>query len=226
MSSNKTTYPSKSKPYYDRVIKILIIGDSGAGKSSLMMRFCDEKFSPSFISTIGVDFKVKTVDIDGKKIKIQVWDSAGQEKFNSITTAYIRGAQGVLLVYSVTDDRSFNNITRWTRTIDAHALTSIDKLLVANKIDFTDNRLIDTDRGQELAKKYNINYVETSAKTGYNVDEAFLNLVKQVKERLDNDDLDAAIQRKNNKIPDVIDIATNQVVANETNDSKSACCKT
>eukprot|EP00002_Diphylleia_rotans_P027354 TRINITY_DN5481_c0_g1_i2.p1 TRINITY_DN5481_c0_g1~~TRINITY_DN5481_c0_g1_i2.p1 ORF type:complete len:111 (+),score=18.16 TRINITY_DN5481_c0_g1_i2:82-414(+) len=95
---------------YDHLIKLLLIGDSGVGKSSLLMRFCEDTFSPNFITTIGIDFKIRNVDMDGKRIKLQIWDTAGQERFRTITTAYYRGAMGIMLVYDVSEEKSFSSI--------------------------------------------------------------------------------------------------------------------
>jgi len=94
-------------PPYDYLIKLLMIGDSGVGKSCLLLRFSDDSFTTSFITTIGIDFKIKTVEIEGKRVKLQIWDTAGQERFRTITTAYYRGAMGILLVYDITDEQSF-----------------------------------------------------------------------------------------------------------------------
>ncbi|XP_075521952.1 ras-related protein RAB1BV-like isoform X2 [Primulina tabacum] len=102
--------PARARADYDYLIKLLLIGDSGVGKSCLLLRFSDGSFTTSFITTIGIDFKIRTVELDGKRIKLQIWDTAGQERFRTITTAYYRGAMGILLVYDVTDESSFNNV--------------------------------------------------------------------------------------------------------------------
>ncbi len=103
-------------PHYDFLIKLLLIGDSGVGKSCLLLRFCDDAWTPSFITTIGIDFKIRTIELDGKRIKLQIWDTAGQERFRTITTAYYRGAMGILLVFDVTDQKSFENVRTWHAT--------------------------------------------------------------------------------------------------------------
>ncbi|AQK94281.1 Ras-related protein RABE1c [Zea mays] len=100
--------PARARADYDYLIKLLLIGDSGVGKSCLLLRFSDGSFTTSFITTIGIDFKIRTIELDGKRIKLQIWDTAGQERFRTITTAYYRGAMGILLVYDVTDESSFN----------------------------------------------------------------------------------------------------------------------
>lgn len=156
----------------------------GVGKSCLLLRFCDDSFTPSFITTIGIDFKIRIVDLDGKKIKIQIWDTAGQERFRTITTAYYRGAMGIMLVYDVTDERSFNNIRNWLRNIDQYASEGVNKILIGNKCDDVERRVVDRERGAELAREYGLKFMETSAKNSVNVDEAFMTLARDIKKRL------------------------------------------
>eukprot|EP00339_Tiarina_fusa_P015715 CAMPEP_0117038320 /NCGR_PEP_ID=MMETSP0472-20121206/26971_1 /TAXON_ID=693140 ORGANISM="Tiarina fusus, Strain LIS" /NCGR_SAMPLE_ID=MMETSP0472 /ASSEMBLY_ACC=CAM_ASM_000603 /LENGTH=211 /DNA_ID=CAMNT_0004748513 /DNA_START=71 /DNA_END=706 /DNA_ORIENTATION=+ len=172
------------KPAYDYLIKLLLIGDSGVGKSCLLLRFSDDSFTPSFITTIGIDFKIRTIELDGRRIKLQIWDTAGQERFRTITTAYYRGAMGILLVYDVTDDKSFGNIRNWIRNIEQHATESVNKMLIGNKCDMVDKKVIETERGQQLADEYSIKFMETSAKNSINVDLAFITLAQDIKKRL------------------------------------------
>ncbi|VVT56331.1 uncharacterized protein SAPINGB_P004975 [Magnusiomyces paraingens] len=169
---------------YDLLIKLLIIGDSGVGKSCLLLRFCDDQFTPSFITTIGIDFKIRTIDLDGKKVKLQVWDTAGQERFKTITTAYYRGAMGILLVYDVTDQKSFENIRSWYANVQQHASENVVLVLVGNKSDMTDRRVISTEQGQALADELGIPFIESSAKSSDNVDETFFSLARRVKENV------------------------------------------
>lgn len=175
---------SNKPPAYDYLIKLLLIGDSGVGKSCLLLRFAEDSYTPSFITTIGIDFKIRTIELGGKKIKLQIWDTAGQERFRTITTAYYRGAMGILLVYDVTDEKTFNNIRNWIRNIEKHATENVNKILIGNKCDMVDKTVIDADKGQALAKEYGIKFVETSAKNSINVDEAFISLAQAIKERL------------------------------------------
>eukprot|EP00484_Ammonia_sp_Unknown_P007929 CAMPEP_0197055150 /NCGR_PEP_ID=MMETSP1384-20130603/58115_1 /TAXON_ID=29189 /ORGANISM="Ammonia sp." /LENGTH=206 /DNA_ID=CAMNT_0042488621 /DNA_START=52 /DNA_END=672 /DNA_ORIENTATION=+ len=165
---------------YDHLVKLLMIGDSGVGKSCLLLRFSDDSFSTNFITTIGIDFKLKTVEIDGKKVKLQIWDTAGQERFRTITTAYYRGAMGVLMVYDITDEQSFLNIRNWMRNIEQHATPNVKKLLIGNKCDNADERVISQQRAQDLANEYQIQFFETSAKSDINVYEAFVALAKDI----------------------------------------------
>jgi Ras-related protein Rab-8A len=169
---------------YDFLIKLLLIGDSGVGKSCLLLRFSGDEFNSSFITTIGIDFKIKTIELEGKTIKLQIWDTAGQERFRTITTAYYRGAMGILLVYDVTDEQSFQNIRNWIRNIEQHAADNVDKLLVGNKCDMTDDKLVETSVGQALADEYSIDFFETSAKNNINVVECFTSIAKKIKTRL------------------------------------------
>jgi len=177
--------PGSSKSAaYDYLIKLLLIGDSGVGKSCLLLRFSDDSFTPSFITTIGIDFKIRTIELEGKRIKLQIWDTAGQERFRTITTAYYRGAMGILLVYDVTDEKSFNNIRNWIRNIEQHATESVNKILIGNKCDMVEKKVVDSARGKALADEYAIKFLETSAKNSINVEEAFITLAKDIKKRL------------------------------------------
>ncbi|XP_050250398.1 ras-related protein RABE1c-like isoform X2 [Quercus robur] len=133
----------------------------------------------------GIDFKIRTVELDGKRIKLQIWDTAGQERFRTITTAYYRGAMGILLVYDVTDESSFNNIKNWIRNIEQHASDNVNKILVGNKADMDESkRAVPTSKGQALADEYGIKFFETSAKTNMNVEEVFFSIARDIKRRL------------------------------------------
>jgi small GTP-binding protein len=124
----------------DMVLKILCIGDSGVGKTCLISRFTEEAFSSTFISTIGIDFKIKNIEIEGKNVKLQIWDTAGQERFQTITANYYRGAMGIILVYDITKPKSFDNIGRWLKTIHEHSTVGVEKILVGNKCDLETKR--------------------------------------------------------------------------------------
>jgi len=178
--------PSSNKSAaYDYLIKLLLIGDSGVGKSCLLLRFSDDSFTPSFITTIGIDFKIRTIDLEGKRIKLQIWDTAGQERFRTITTAYYRGAMGIMLVYDVTNEKSFENIKNWIRNIDEHASSDVEKMILGNKCDIVDKRVITKEQGEQLAIEHKIKFMETSAKTSINVEEAFFMLARDIKSKLE-----------------------------------------
>eukprot|EP01100_Stratorugosa_tubuloviscum_P007169 TRINITY_DN3001_c0_g1_i1.p1 TRINITY_DN3001_c0_g1~~TRINITY_DN3001_c0_g1_i1.p1 ORF type:complete len:190 (-),score=67.93 TRINITY_DN3001_c0_g1_i1:311-835(-) len=166
--------------YCDHLYKILLIGDSSVGKSSLILRFADNCFSESYISTIGIDFKVKTIELNGIKIKFQIWDTASQERFRTITTAYYRGAHGIIIVYDVTDQISFNNIRTWLIDIDRYNSTNVIKLLIGNKNDLTSKKIVDFDSAKQFADSLSIPILETSAKNCINVEQAFKAIVNEI----------------------------------------------
>jgi Ras-related protein Rab-8A len=169
---------------YDMQIKLLMIGDSGVGKTCLLLRYANDSFSPTFITTIGIDFKIKNIEIDDKRVKLQIWDTAGQERFRTITTSYFRGAQGIVLVYDVTDRRSFESIRNWISQIQQHADVHVNKILVGNKCDMLDEKVVSTEEGQKLATEFGMEFWETSAKNDVNVEQSFSDIAKSVKNRL------------------------------------------
>ncbi|KAG5248435.1 ras-related protein [Salix suchowensis] len=192
---------------YDYLFKLLLIGDSSVGKSCLLLRFADDSYVDSYISTIGVDFKIRTVEQDGKTIKLQIWDTAGQERFRTITSSYYRGAHGIIIVYDVTEMESFNNVKQWLHEIDRYANDSVCKLLVGNKCDLVENKVVDTEQQryiylnsaifdmifmfpmglfQAFADELGIPFLETSAKDSINVEQAFLTMAGEIKKKMSN----------------------------------------
>ena len=167
---------------YEQLIKLLLIGDSGVGKSCLLLRFAENSFTPSFITTIGIDFKTKRVNLNGKAVKVQVWDTAGQERFRTITSAYYRGAHGIVLCYDVTARDSFSNIRNWMKNCDQHASGSVVRAIVGNKKDVSE-RAVSYEEGKRLADEYGVMFTETSAKTGENVEDMFMALATVVNDR-------------------------------------------
>lgn len=190
---------------YDYLFKLLLIGDSGVGKTCLLFRFSEDAFNNTFISTIGIDFKIRTIELDGKKIKLQIWDTAGQERFRTITTAYYRGAMGIMLVYDITNDKSFDNIKNWIRNIEEHASQEVEKMVLGNKCDMNDRRQVSKERGEQLAVEYGIKFMETSAKASINVEEAFFMMARDIKskmeKKLEANNQNKGIQIKANEPP-------------------------
>lgn len=169
---------------YDYLFKLLLIGNSGVGKSCLLLRFSDDTYTNDYISTIGVDFKIKTVELDGKTVKLQIWDTAGQERFRTITSSYYRGSHGIIIVYDVTDQESFNGVKMWLQEIDRYATSTVLKLLVGNKCDLEDKRVVEHDVAREFAEANKMPFLETSALDSTNVEQAFLTMAKQIKDSM------------------------------------------
>uniref|UniRef100_A0A914W2K1 Uncharacterized protein n=1 Tax=Plectus sambesii TaxID=2011161 RepID=A0A914W2K1_9BILA len=167
---------------YDYLFKLIVVGDSGVGKSSLLSRFNDNEFSESFISTIGVDYKTKNIMVGDEHARLQLWDTAGQERFRTIVGCYYRGAHGVVVVFDVTSSESFANVRNWLYEIENHCdRPSRCCILVGNKRDHPRRQVLRSD-AERLAAELHIPYVETSAKTGRNVDRVFVTLSQLIVE--------------------------------------------
>lgn len=166
---------------YDYLIKLLVIGDSGIGKTCLLLRFADDTFTTSHLPTIGVDFKIKTIEVDRKQVKLQIWDTAGQERYKTITQTYYKGAMGIIIAYDCTDEDSFNNVMMWLEQVRNHADEDVKKVLIANKCDRPD-RKVSTEQGQALAQQLGLHFLETSSKSNINVQETFQYIAKTVKD--------------------------------------------
>jgi len=202
-------------PEYDYLFKLLLIGDSGVGKSCLLLRFADDSYTESYISTIGVDFvnprpcaptpqlalrlprsactlpdarsqKIRTIQLEGKTIKLQIWDTAGQERFRTITSSYYRGAHGIIVVYDVTEVESYNNIKQWLHEIDRYACEGVNRLLVGNKSDLATKRQVEYATAKEFADQLSVPFLETSAKSATNVEQAFMTMAGEIKNRMAN----------------------------------------
>ncbi|XP_023534648.1 ras-related protein RABC1-like [Cucurbita pepo subsp. pepo] len=168
---------------FDYLFKLLMIGDSGVGKSSLLLSFTSDSFE-DLSPTIGVDFKVKYVTAGGKKLKLAIWDTAGQERFRTLTSSYYRGAQGIIMVYDVTRRETFTNLTEvWAREIDLYSTNpECIKMLVGNKVDKESYRTVTKKEGIELAREHGCLFIECSAKTRVNVQQCFEELVLKILE--------------------------------------------
>ena len=167
----------------DAVYKILLLGDSEVGKSCFLMRYADNVFVENYITTIGLDYKLKYVQLDsGEMIKVQLWDTAGQDRYRTIAKNYYKGSHGILLLYDITKRNSFENIREWIKDIKEEVYEKAIIFLIGNKIDKNSERKITTEQGVKLAEEYNLPFFEASAKTGENVDEIFKNLYKKISE--------------------------------------------
>ncbi|XP_021117050.1 ras-related protein Rab-3C isoform X4 [Heterocephalus glaber] len=161
-SAQDSRYGQKdsSDQNFDYMFKLLIIGNSSVGKTSFLFRYADDSFTSAFVSTVGIDFKVKTVFKNEKRIKLQIWDTAGQERYRTITTAYYRGAMGFILMYDITNEESFNAVQDWSTQIKTYSWDNAQVILVGNKCDMEDERVISTERGQHLGEQLEQENVE------------------------------------------------------------------
>ena len=171
---------SNNNNEYEYLLKYLIIGNSGVGKSCLLLRYADDVYTDKHIITIGVDFKIKSLGVDGKNVKTNIWDTAGQERFKNITVSYYKGAAGVMLVYDITDSESFNKINEWLIEVEKNAPNNVYKILVGNKSDKVEERQVSYDQGKEFADSYGMKFIETSAKNATNVEDAFVTMTKEI----------------------------------------------
>ncbi|KAE8659800.1 Ras-related protein RABB1c [Hibiscus syriacus] len=156
---------------YAYLFKYIIIGDTGVGKSCLLLQFTDKRFQPVHDLTIGVEFGARMITIDNKPIKLQIWDTAGQESFRSITRSYYRGAAGALLVYDITRRETFNHLASWLEDARQHANANMTIMLIGNKSDLAHRRAVTTEEGEQFAKEHGLIFMEASAKTAQNVEE-------------------------------------------------------
>ena len=201
---------------YDMLFKVLLVGNTSVGKSSLFLRFVDKIWNDAFVPTIGVDFKIKTLNIDNKNVKLQIWDTAGQERFRTIISSYYRGAHGILLIFDVTETESFESLKNWLIEIEKNTNKNVIKLLIGNKCDLEDKRVISYETGKDFAEQYNMKYIETSAKTDLNVTEAFGLIGKELMDA--SADNEITVKPKNITISKTNDISTNE-------QKKSGCCE-
>ncbi|KAL5522020.1 hypothetical protein ACEPAF_1876 [Sanghuangporus sanghuang] len=209
-------------------VKLLLIGNSSVGKSSLLLRFSDEQWLPEdeASATIGVDFRVHKMEINGKKVKLSIWDTAGQERFRTITASYYRGAQGIILVYDVANRESFDALPRWYRELETYVSDSVVKILVGNKVDKEFSRQVTTEEGKAFAERMRSLFVEASAKTAVGVEEAFTEVVTRILETPElwapvsnvTPDRNAVLRSNSKNMPGNIDLN-----ANSSADDSAGC---
>ena len=168
----------------DIVYKVLLLGDSTVGKTCFLLRYCDKTFQDAHLSTIGLDYRLKSMTLKNKKnIKLQIWDTAGQDRFRAITKNYYKGANGIILIYDVTNLQTFENVKNWITQIREEANKNVVIFLAGNKADLPEeSRVVQKEDGQKMAEEYNIPFQETSAKEGINVNETFQELVEKIDE--------------------------------------------
>lgn len=207
---------------YDYLFKVVLIGDSGVGKSNLLSRFTRNEFSLESKSTIGVEFATRSIVVDSKTIKAQIWDTAGQERYRAITSAYYRGAVGALLVYDITKQVTFDNITRWLHELREHADSKIVIMLVGNKADLKHLRAVTVESASEFSENEALSFIETSALDGNKVEEAFNTVLKEIFENCRK--LKLAEADEGGSSNSVKSGTTIEVKADAPAKKKSGCC--
>ena len=166
--------------YFDVKYKIMVLGESKVGKTSLIKRFTKDQFGGVYLTTVGMDFQDKIIEIEDKKIRLQVWDTAGQERFRNVTKSYFQSSHGLLVVYDITDKESFEKINFWMKNIKENAPENAKLILVGNKCDLANERQVSYEEGEKKASDYNIKFFESSAKEGTNVKEFFFYLANEI----------------------------------------------
>lgn len=214
---------------YDYLYKVVLIGDSGVGKSNLLSRFTRNEFNLETKSTIGVEFATRSIRTEGKTIKAQIWDTAGQERYRAITSAYYRGAVGALLVYDISKYSSFKNVERWLTELRENADRNIVIMLVGNKSDLRHLREVPTEEAKAFSEKHKLSFIETSALDSTNVELAFQNILTEIYHIVSRPALDKEIDERPDEQVNVgtgrkiggADLASNTT---QPQQNKSGCC--
>ncbi|KAG2448205.1 hypothetical protein HYH02_006790 [Chlamydomonas schloesseri] len=207
---------------YDYLFKVVLIGDSGVGKSNLLSRFTRNEFSLESKSTIGVEFATRSIQVDGKTIKAQIWDTAGQERYRAITSAYYRGAVGALLVYDITKSVTFENVERWLKELRDHADSNIVIMLVGNKSDLKHLRDVQTEVAQAFCEREGLSFIETSALESTNVEKAFQQILTEIYHIVSKKVLDSEDNRP--KIGEGRDVIVIDNAHDDGAKKKGGCC--
>ena len=200
---------------YNYLCKYIIIGDGGVGKSNLLLRYSHGQFNPEYQVTIGVEFGIKDVDIGNNTFRIQIWDTAGQENFKSITRSYFKNSICAIICYDITRRDSFDNVSSWIEDCKAQCYKSVHMVLVGNKTDLNERRVVTTDEGKELADKLGISFYETSAKTGENVEKVFEDSLNEISKQIEQGKYD---------FEDECGISKGTKISKENKKKKKKCC--
>ena len=195
----------------DLIIKSLLIGDSNVGKTTIIGKFLDKNFSEKTLNTVGLDLKYANLNINNKKIKLQLWDTAGQEKFRSMTTSYYRGVNVIIIVFDVTSQISFEHVKDWMNNIKQFAKIGVMKVIVGNKIDLKDERIVTYVEGKNFAQSYNVKYFETSAITREGIVELFENICQDYSNTNRKKSIDGNIK-------------LDEIIKNNDDENNNGCC--
>ncbi|KAF5727361.1 ras-related protein Rab11C [Tripterygium wilfordii] len=208
---------------YDYLFKIVLIGDSGVGKSNILSRFTRNEFCLESKSTIGVEFATRTLQVEGKTVKAQIWDTAGQERYRAITSAYYRGAVGALLVYDITKSQTFDNVQRWLRELRDHADSNIVIMMAGNKSDLNHLRAVSEEDGHTFAEREGLSFLETSALEATNVEKAFQTILAEIYNIISKKALASQEAAASTTIPGQ---GTTINIDDSGNTNKRSCCST
>lgn len=208
---------------YDYLFKIVLIGDSGVGKSNILSRFTRNEFCLESKSTIGVEFATRTLKVEEKTVKAQIWDTAGQERYRAITSAYYRGAVGALLVYDITKSQTFDNVQRWLRELREHADSNIVIMMAGNKSDLNHLRSVSSEDGMALAEREGLSFLETSALEALNVEKAFQTILTEIYHIISKKALAAQQAETSASVPGQ---GTTINIGDQSGNTKRGCCST
>ena len=206
---------------FNYLFKFIIVGDSSVGKSNLLLRYLNDKFEDEYQATIGVEFGAKNLEIDNITYRIQLWDTAGQEQFRSITRAYYQNSVCAIVVYDISNEITFKNIKDWIDDVRAQSPKNIFIMLVGNKNDLNDKRQVSYEKGLEFANSNNINFIETSAKTGENVENVFFNCTIEIAKKIKNNEYDLSDDSCGIKVGEIINPKN---IINDKKTKKRKCC--
>jgi Ras-related protein Rab-2A len=209
---------------YSFLFKYIIIGDTGVGKSCLLLQFTDKRFQPVHDLTIGVEFGARMVTIENKQIKLQIWDTAGQESFRSITRSYYRGAAGALLVYDITRRETFNHLTRWLEEARQNGNQNMTIMLIGNKNDLDHRRQVSYEEGEQFAKEHGLIFLETSAKTAFHVEEAFLRTAQEIYKKIQDGVYDVSNEANGIKVGMAASASSPAYAPAAVPQSQNKCC--
>ncbi len=206
---------------YDLIFKIVLIGDSGVGKTNILSRYINNEFSLATQSTVGVEFGSKIIKKNGKVIKLQIWDTAGQERYKSITSAYYKGSKGAFVVYDISRKTTYDNIDKWIGELKTNGSEDVLIMLVGNKSDLEEKREVITEEVEKKAQEQKLAFCETSALNGKNVEYAFENLINEILKKVEKDKINEAKQLSESK---AITLETADKNQNERDSKKKKKC--
>ena len=208
---------------YDLIFKLVLIGDSGVGKTNILTRYTKNEFSLATQSTVGVEFGSKIIKKSDKLIKLQIWDTAGQERYKSITSAYYKGSKGAFVVYDISRKPTFENVDKWIGELKTNGSEDVLIMLVGNKSDLEDKREVQIDEVKKKAEQYKIAFCETSALDGKNIEHAFDSLIDEIAKKVEKDKVNE-IKVSQESLPITLDTNEKRDKENDKNNNKNKCC--